>query len=210
VWGEVAAVSAVGVVPYISSTVSILAVPPTAPLPYWVDALTLTVGNGCAIFVTLYLIARSGESWSAFGLVPPRLSDVLLGGLMLMVAHLAWALTPQLPDLGVRAYPFPRPNGAGDQVLMVVKFAVGAFSEELVTRAYLITRLTLLLRSRGEAVVIAAVLFAIGHGYQGPTAVAYTFVFGVWYGIVFLVMRRVWPLALGHAFYNVLGDLSVV
>lgn len=207
IWCEVAAVLAVGVVPNAVSAATHLAAP-APPLPYWLDALNLCALSGCTILVTLYLIGRSGEPWERFGLTRPRLLDLPLGGFMLVAADLIWRLLPHVPDLGIRAaQAFAGPRGPGDYALMVVKFALGAFAEELVTRAYLITRLTVLLRSRGEAVVVAAVLFASYHAYQGPPGVAYSLAFGLTYGVTFLVLGRVWPLALGHALYNVRIEL---
>jgi membrane protease YdiL (CAAX protease family) len=90
----------------------------------------------------------------------------------------------------------------------VVKFAAGGFAEELIYRAYLITRLAALLRSRGRALVAAAGVFAAAHAYQGPAGVFFTFLFGLAYGGVFLWGRRVWPLALGHALTNLMWDFG--
>jgi membrane protease YdiL (CAAX protease family) len=178
-------------------------VDPRPPSPYWVDAVHLSAVSGCTIFVTLYLIGRSGEPWEQFGLKRPLVLDVLSGAMMFFIAWVLLVILPPLPDIGrPEGQVFSNPRGAGDLVLMVLKLAIAGFAEELVTRAYLITRLTELLRSRGEAVVCAAVLFASYHAYQGLGGVGYTFAFGVVYGIAFLVLGRVWPLAIGHALYN--------
>jgi membrane protease YdiL (CAAX protease family) len=207
VWWEVAAVLAVGVIPNMSSAVSHLC-DPAPPSPYWLDSLNLSVLSACTILVTLYLMSRSGESWERFGLAPPRILDAPLGGLMLVAATLVWFLLPRIPDLGVRTGTmFTRPQGAGDFAWMAVKYSLSAFAEELVTRAYLITRLTMLLRSRGEAVLVAALLFASYHAYQGPVGAVYSFAFGLTYGAAFLLFGRVWPLAIGHTLYNVCVEL---
>jgi membrane protease YdiL (CAAX protease family) len=213
VWWEVAAVVAVGVVPNFVGAVQSLCDPATSlplpPLPYWLDSFQLGVLSGCTIPVTLYLISRSGESWAHFGLARPQVLDAPLGAFMLMVALVVWSRVPPIPDFGfgTRSGDYSRPHGAGDHILMVVKYALSAFAEELVTRAYLITRLKVLLRSRGEAVLFAALLFACYHTYQGPVGAIHALVFGLTYGAIFLAIGRVWPLAIGHALYNIRIDL---
>jgi membrane protease YdiL (CAAX protease family) len=210
VWAEVAAVLAVSVVPYCLGAVSMLAYA-LPPEPYWLHAVHLIGLNCCTIFVTLYLIYRSGEPWSRFGLTRPRLSDVLIGVGLLLVAEALWVFCFRRirTDSGPTDDPFPRALLAGDYILMVVMFATGGFAEELVSRAYLITRFEQLLRSRGRAVLLSAILFAAYHAYQGGLGVAYTLVFGAAYGVVFLMTRRVWPLAIGHALYNIRLELIV-
>ncbi|MDB5310724.1 MAG: putative conserved integral rane protein [Gemmataceae bacterium] len=210
-WGEVAAVLAVGVVPNLAAAVA-SACSPTPPPPYWVDAVQLTALSGCQIFVTLYLIHRSGEGWGRFGIARPRGSDLVLGLVLTTMAGLLWAALPDFPSGGSKpgGYPFPLPRYPADFALLVVKYGTATFAEELVTRAYLVTRLEVLLRSRTEAVLVAAVLFASYHIYQGAEAVVYALAFGVMYGAVFLVLRRVWPLAVGHALYDIQIELLAV
>jgi hypothetical protein len=77
VLGEVGAVLAVGVVPHLFA-VMYNAVYPSPPAPYWLDALYRMGMSGCIVFVTLYLIYRSGESWERFGLPRPMLWDLLM------------------------------------------------------------------------------------------------------------------------------------
>ncbi|HKB01109.1 MAG TPA: CPBP family glutamic-type intramembrane protease [Gemmataceae bacterium] len=203
-WGEVAAVLAVGVLPHL---LAILPGPQqvVAP-PYWAGAIHLTWSSACVAFVTLYLIHRSGEPWGRFGLDRPAGSDLFLGLGMLIVAELAWILVSRL-GLPSTSYPFVGPKGPTENALMLVAHAANGFTEELVTRAYLITRLEVLLRSRGAALFLAAAAFASYHAYQGPAGLAFAFLFGLVYGLAYLGIRRVWPLALGHALMNIHIDL---
>jgi membrane protease YdiL (CAAX protease family) len=199
-WGEVAAVLAVGVVP------SLFAALPgprqgAAP-PFWADAIQLTGTSACIAFVTLYLIRRSGEPWGRFGLDRPAGTDLFLGVGMLFVAELVWILSGRL-GLPSTSYPFSVPKGSTEYALMILAHAANGFTEELVTRAYLITRLEVLLRSRVWAVVLAATAFASYHAYQGPAGLVGNFLLGLAYGLAYLGVRRVWPLALGHALFNI-------
>jgi membrane protease YdiL (CAAX protease family) len=208
IWGEVGAVLAVAFVPSLLYGVYPLRPPPH----YWFDALDLTLRRSCVVFVTLYLIYRGGETWGQFGLPRPALRVVPIGIGMYLIAEALWQFCcGQIPWHG---WPpsgdlFPRPRQPADYALMVLKFGANGFAEELVYRAYLITRLELLLRSRGLAVLLSAALFGAGHSYQGPAGVAYTVAFGVAYGAAFVVFRQVWPLAIGHALYNIRLELVV-
>src|SRR5262249_20391197 len=94
---------------------------------------------------------------------------------------------------------FPDPRRPADFVLMVVKYAAGAFAEEVVTRAYLVTRLEGLLKSRAAAVLLAAAAFASYHAYQRTDGLVDTFLLGVAWGAAFLFLRRLWPFVFAHA-----------
>jgi membrane protease YdiL (CAAX protease family) len=208
-WAELGAVLAIEVIPQVFYPVT-QSSPPAEPPPYWADALHLTVASGCTIFVVLYLIARSGEPWARFGVDRPRGWDFPLGLGMLFVSFAVGLFYYRL-GLFVDAperYLFPRPAGPAGLAMGVVKFGAAGFTEELVFRAYLITRLATLLRSEWRALLVAALLFAAVHGYQGPGGVVYTFLFGLAYGGVYLGVRRVWPLAVGHALTNLVLDYS--
>jgi membrane protease YdiL (CAAX protease family) len=207
-WLEVAAVLAVAVVPHLVGAITSLYQPNLPPVPYWLDSFSLTVLSGCTIFVTLYLIHRSGEPWDRFGVTRPSVGDAVVGVLLLMVAEMIGRMMPDLSSgTEPRSNWFPQRQTGIDLGLMVAKYGVAAFAEELVTRAYLITRLSVLLRSRGEAVLVAAALFASYHLYQGINGVTFCLVLGVAYGVAFLLTGRVWPLAFGHALYNTRLDL---
>jgi membrane protease YdiL (CAAX protease family) len=207
-WAEVAAVLAVGVIPNIAAAVGYLA-QPTPPPPYWVDTLQLTVLSACSIYVTLYLIRRSGEPWARFGITRPGVGDVFLGLALVATAWVVWQVPADLlpPNAWSIDDPYPQLRGPADYVLMALKYAVAASAEEIVCRAYLITRLTRLLGSRAEAILLAAVLFASYHAPLGLAGAVHALLFGVVYGVAFLLIGRVWPLAFGHAVYNIWIEL---
>ncbi|MBP3954692.1 CPBP family intramembrane metalloprotease [Gemmata sp. G18] len=201
---------AVGVVPNLLGAVHSLVHPPP-PVPYWLDSLQLVFLSGCTILVTLYLMSRSGESWEHFGVAPVCPIDAPFAFIVLIASILIWRL---IPDFGLPEKPlahdyFPRPRARVDYAMMALKYGFAACAEEIVTRAYLITRLTTLLRSRGEAVLVAAILFASYHVYQGLQGFIDVFVFGVMYGMIFLGIGRVWPLVLAHALYNIRLELML-
>jgi membrane protease YdiL (CAAX protease family) len=214
VWWEVAAVVAVGVIPHFLAAItspgqqtSIPGQTGSAPsyLPYAVHLAGISI---CIAFVTLYIISRSGEPWARFGLVRPKVWDIPLGFGLLILGNVLWLCCW---GLGMFGRTEPRPFSLVQNLpvfgIMVVMNAASAFAEELVTRAYLITRLEVLLRSRGVAVSVAALLFASYHVYQGFVATIPIFVVGIVFGVVYLGIRRVWPLVIGHCLFDIELDL---
>lgn len=208
-WPEVYAVLAVGIFPSLFVALASLG-QPDPQLAYWSDALQLTGLSACTIFVTLYLISRSGEAWARFGLERLCFSDLIFGFAMLFVA--VAVLLVELRWRFVFGDPLPTdfkgPRGSSECTMMVVKLLIAAFAEELVTRAYLITRLEVLLHSHWSALVLSSLAFASYHIYQGMSGAFFAFVFGLAFGGVYVVMRNVWPLVFGHAMYNMLVELS--
>ena len=89
---------------------------------------------------------------------------------------------------------------------MVAEGANG-FAEELVMRAYLLVRLERLLSSTWLAVVVTTTLFASYHIYQGTTVMIGTAAFGFVLALAFCWFRRLWPLCLAHAVWNILVRL---
>jgi membrane protease YdiL (CAAX protease family) len=208
-WAEVGVVLAVEVVPRVIVPLT-QPWPPAPPLLYGADTVSLTITSACTVFVVLYLITRAGEPWDRFGLDRPGGWDIPLGIGMLFVSYAVSLFYFRFGFLvdDPETYRFPRPAGVTGLAMGVVKFGAAGFMEELVFRAYLITRLETLLQSSWRALVVATLLFAAVHGYQGPAGVWFTFLFGLAYGGVYLGCRRLWPLAIGHALTNLVLEYS--
>jgi membrane protease YdiL (CAAX protease family) len=210
-WAEVAAVLAVGVLPDLSGAIVLAVNPPVAPSPYWLSSVDLCIRNACISFVVLYLIQRSNERWATFGIVRPGFGDVVLGlALFLLGIVLWWTIEPLLPgDFGFRETVRSYPRLPVDYFLMVVTHAATGFSEELVVRAYLITRLERLLESRFQAVVLAAIAFASYHLYYGPgPTLIFIAIKAVVFGALYLLIRRVWPFAIAHMAFNIYVEVQ--
>jgi membrane protease YdiL (CAAX protease family) len=97
-----------------------------------------------------------------------------------------------------------RPDGIARFFLLVVAQGANGFAEELVMRAYLITRLERLLSTTWVAVVVTTVLFASYHIYLGFAGMIGAAAIGFVYAISFCWFRRLWPLCVAHALHNIL------
>jgi len=189
--------------------------PPPPPAPE--DAATLLAADTVRrlvlslppIALALYLIQRSREPWGRFGLRRPHpIADPVLTIAAMLVDGALWIglgiIIGVFIGVGEPTETTPLPDTAAGIALAFAAVGAGAFMEELVFRGYLIPRLEQTTGSSPAAVLLSTVIFAGYHAYQGVSGVIYVFAFGVAYGIVFCATRRVWPLAIGHAVFNML------
>ncbi|NRD57815.1 CPBP family intramembrane metalloprotease [Corallococcus exiguus] len=77
--------------------------------------------------------------------------------------------------------------------------------EEFVFRGFLVPRLKVVLGGWVPAILGAAVLFSVGHFYEGTLAVFQTFVMGAWFGFVLWYRGRLLPLIVAHAAFNTIS-----
>lgn len=180
------------------------------PGPFWVQAWYLVIRSAGAVALVIYVLSRSGRQWRIFGFRRPRFSDLAWGVILLMVAylfqHVVWIwirifADPQTMTALVRrdTSVFATPSGGLDYTLLGVMSLANGLAEELVMRAYFITRLRLLLCSNTAAVAISTLLFTAYHSYQGAGALISIGVIGLTFGIAFCVFNRLAPLVVAHA-----------
>jgi membrane protease YdiL (CAAX protease family) len=77
--------------------------------------------------------------------------------------------------------------------------------EELAFRGFLVPRMRVLVGRWSFAVVLSAVLFGMGHFYEGTLAVVQTALLGVYFGFVFLYRGRLPSVMVAHAAFNTLN-----
>ena len=180
---------------------------PQAALLHFVYAIQICVP-------VCYLISRSGERWSDFGIARPRwLLDPLLalGVWICDVAFQQSALrmagavlnADQFETLTSNSdYMFPVARTPGEHLLLAGSLTAISFSEELVMRGYLLRRFEQWTGSSWLSVLITSLLFASYHAYQGPYGVFHAFIAGLNYAGAFCVFRRLWPVAIAHTLWN--------
>jgi membrane protease YdiL (CAAX protease family) len=168
------------------------------------------------VAVVLAAIRLSGEPWSRFGITRPdpidlftaflvcfvKLPVTLLGG-SILADILRSMVGNSYVDRLQHYHPAPiYAHGWSGFLCLVALAASVGLAEELVMRAYLITRFERLLRSTWVAVVLSAIIFGMFHSYQGLFGVWHAFLSGVVYGVAFAWSRRLWPIAIAHAVFD--------
>jgi membrane protease YdiL (CAAX protease family) len=177
--------------------------------------VALTIRNAAFALLVLYLldiqgeqnvVHRQAEGNRAFSLTLMVRVWAILFGVSLLVSVLAStfgagegvvgtdAVVPSLRDRYHWAVWVP--------TIVVAMLSVG-YVEELLFRGYFIARIQQLGRSASSAVIVSALLFSVGHGYQGVSALVFSFLAGVGLGWLWIKRPHLSTFALGHAAYNI-------
>jgi membrane protease YdiL (CAAX protease family) len=104
---------------------------------------------------------------------------------------------------------FLNPRGAAEVTLWVIMSVTAGFCEEVVYRGYLQKQALALTGSATLAVAFQAILFGVGHWYQGGKQVITITVLGVLYGILAHWRKSLRPGMISHAWADVLNVISI-
>jgi membrane protease YdiL (CAAX protease family) len=86
--------------------------------------------------------------------------------------------------------------------------AAAGICEELVFRGYLQRQLWSLTGSLPAALVLQALIFGLGHSYQGWKPALITAIYGLLFGLVAAWRRSIIPGAIAHALVDMMGGLK--
>jgi membrane protease YdiL (CAAX protease family) len=159
------------------------------------------------VWLVLHLMRRSGEGPQAIGLTSDRPGeDVLTGvGLAAIVGGVGIGIYLAAVALGVNriVYPIPPTGHWWTVPVLVLGSAQFALLEETVVVGYLITRLGQLGWTPWRAVVTSAVLRGSYHLYQGWGGFLGNLLLGLFFGVLYLRWRRIWPLVVAHCLVDI-------
>lgn len=168
------------------------------------------VACGGALLLVAYLAHQRGEPARRFGfrgqwsLIPASLGVFALGLIAALATYLLFwllGLTPVEPtDVGLRI----SNSAASVGVLFAIRILGSAVYEEVIVRAYLMTRLLDLKAGNILAVAVSSLVQASYHTYQGFLATALKLPMFVVFSIFFLRLRNVWIVILAHLYFDVL------
>jgi len=215
IWGEIGIVVLFGVLGPFGSAVGSLIWPTIAEAQakstFVEDAYWSIHNSGVVAVLMVYLLWRSAEPWSQWGIVRFVWSRDIPLGFLLWIS--AWFMQDVFViflrrhiSFAANTLVWPIPQSKLDFALLISMSCVNGFSEEVIMRGYLIPRLERAFHSTIFAVVATSIMFASYHIYQGASATASILMFGLVYGAVFAWLRRLWPLAIAHA----LADLVAI
>lgn len=148
------------------------------------------------VALILFFLWRNGEALDAIGWTlrhPWR--DVGLGVVLFVPVFLSAAVLGQLlQSIGFTVPSTPTPaaltaKGPGEYILAVVLVMVVAVAEETIFRGYLIRRFRGVTASTALAVFLSAVVFALGHGYEGTAGVVTVGTMGLTFALVYAWRR---------------------
>jgi len=177
------------------------------------------VNLGLVVTIAIFWVVskRRGSTWSDFGLARPKswVRTILLGIGVTLGMIVGFSLLMPLITL---AFPIPQVDNSRFDILqgdlpnlilnVVAMWFTAGFLEELLWRGYLMNRLVDLQGNKTKlAWVIAlagsAIIFGLGHTYQGLGGVVKVTAAGLLFGAAFLTVRRnLWPVIIAHALLN--------
>jgi len=90
-------------------------------------------------------------------------------------------------------------------VFLFVVCPTAGIAEEVLFRAFAITRLSVITGDLWSATAVAAVAFAFGHTYQGTIGMVSTALIGLGYSVSYLVTGSLMPAIAAHMLHNALS-----
>jgi membrane protease YdiL (CAAX protease family) len=157
-----------------------------------VVAISTILQDTALLLLVFFFIWRNDEPFSAVGwALGDGWKEVMWGmGLFVPMVFLIYLLEFLLRSAGLSVPEAPpsylTPSGTLEMALAMVFLVVVAAAEEVIFRGYLLLRFTQLLQKPAAAVLLAAAVFSLGHGYQGTGGVLGVWVLGVIFGAVYL------------------------
>lgn len=164
-------------------------------LGFVLTAVATMLRDLALVALVLFFLWRNGEPLRALGWTLRGAGREMALGVSLFIPLFfgsRW-LEELLVRLGLSVPTGPTlnlvPTGAAQLVLAVLLVVVVAISEETIFRGYLLLRFRSILRHSGLALLLAAVVFSLGHGYEGTAGAVTVGTIGAVFGAVYLWRR---------------------
>ncbi len=178
---------------------------PTAPMQQHFRLVGALITEVTSLTVLWYVMSRQGKTWKDLGWKLEFADIPRALGLLITAGVVTYLLLVPI-QYSYRAYSghFLAPKslhpmfGFGVSFLSLAFICLNPFFEELIVRAYTMSEIMDVSRSRGLAVIVSVVAQMSYHLYQGLAGVlALTFVFTV-FSIYYVRTRRIVPVILAH------------
>jgi membrane protease YdiL (CAAX protease family) len=163
-----------------------------ANIDFVITAVVSILNDLGLIGLIFYLIWRNGESMHVIGWRFENPGHEVGWGLLLFVpVYFGTQLLEtavQRVGLGTPSAPpsFLVASGGWQIMLAFILVVVVAVAEETIFRGYLILRFTSVFGRAGPAVLLSAIVFVVGHGYEGLPALIGVFFLGLTFAVVYL------------------------
>jgi membrane protease YdiL (CAAX protease family) len=152
---------------------------------------------------------RKPGSRVALGARPPEWKDLIYAAISYLVLLLTGIGASVLATLVAPLDEF-LPRGVQWQFtryeilpLVILSTFAAAYREEIFYRAYLFDRGAEIEASPRTILVGSALLFSIGHAYQGVSGLVITFLLGFVLGALYMRFKRLHAVGIAHGLYNV-------
>jgi membrane protease YdiL (CAAX protease family) len=183
---------------------------------FTIGAVATILRDAGLVALVLFFLWRAGESPRALGWTSRHVLRELAIGVALFVPLVVGGriLESFLVSVGLTAAS-PASAGLtpsrspGEVLLALVLVVVVAIAEETIFRGYLLLRLRAILPSTALAVLAAALIFTLGHGYEGTAGALTVGAMGIVLGAVYRWRRSLVAPATMHFLLDALAILAV-
>jgi len=178
-------------------------------------ALSTIFRDLALVALILFFLWRNGEPLTRVGWTWRNFWGELALGVVLFIPFfivtnlVALALTAAGLSTPPAGPSFLTPLSYEEVALGFVLVVVVAIAEETIFRGYLILRFENLLPSAGTAILLSALIFSLGHGYEGETGVGTVFVMGVILALVYIWRRSLVAPATMHFLQDFLAIVLI-
>ena len=164
------------------------------------------------VSLILFFVWRNGESVNSIGWTFKNARREFGLGIGLYIPFFfatgLFERALQMVGFSVPSTPLPSftsPVGMGEFLLGLVLVAVVALAEETIFRGYLILRLRAITARPAMALLLSAVLFSLGHGYEGSAGVVTVGVMGLVLGFVYMWRKSLVAPVVMHFLQDFIG-----
>lgn len=177
---------------------------------------TIYLGYGVSIALATYILKQNGTGWQQIGMARPNnLWRTLLLGFGVFVGAIITTMLVQiilinLPTFGEIDESRFNPVSGNLPLLIgmvIAAWTIIAFGEEMLWRAFLMTRLDELIgqssTGQGLVVLIGAIGFGFAHYVEGPVGILSTAAIGMVFVVAFL-RSNLWVTIIAHGLLNTL------
>lgn len=185
----------------------------------WLDLIAMAGAGASGVAAAFLMVRSAGQRPAAIGWRVNQVgADIGLGigmafavYVIMIMAATAWvAINPEALSERTQAQKAIEqaiPRTSIPSLVLMMSFV--ALWEEVVFRGFLLTRLYALFRRWWLAVPVGAVLFSLGHGWQGHIATVVIGGVGLFLGVLFVWRRSLLPPIAFHFTFNLIGMLAL-
>jgi membrane protease YdiL (CAAX protease family) len=162
-------------------------------MSFMLTAVSIILRDLALVSLILFLLWHNGEPIDRIGWTFKNGWKEAFWGLLLFVPffYITAIFEQVLQVMGLSSPSTPLPSfltatGTVESLVASLLVIVVAVAEETMFRGYLILRLKAVTASPAAAVVLSAVLFSFGHGYEGSAGVVTVGVMGLVFALVYL------------------------
>ncbi len=164
------------------------------------------------VSLILFFLWRNKESLIQIGWALKNFwKEVLIGIVLFPFVFFGAGLLDQfLSSIGFSTPSTPLPaalsaQGPGELLLASVLVVVVALAEETIFRGYLILRFGGITNNLASAIILSAIVFSIGHGYEGTAGVVTVAAMGAVFAIIYVWRRSLVAPIVMHFLQDFIG-----